>query len=268
MENDNREITQVEEITQPLVAREVGLITADDIRRADMAVAGLNKIKAISLKLTNKSDWAVFNGKPCLQNTGCMKIAGLWGVSFLDPKITETRRQDDKGEYVEFSCEGKADFRGRIVTDFGTASTRDKLLGSVGGALRPLSDVDLPSVKKMAVTNWQSRILKKILGLSFEMDDLEQAGIKLKGGVTYASGGQGGGLISEAQGKRLFAISSSLKVPETVVKNILKGFGYEHSKDIKREDYDMIVKTVEDKGKTANKALGQEEPENDKDRSY
>lgn len=261
-ENENQ-LAQVEEITQPLVAREVGLITADDIRRADMAVAGLNKIKAISLKLTNKSDWAVFNGKPCLQNTGCMKIAGLWGVSFLDPKITETRRQDDKGEYVEFSCEGKADFRGRIVTDFGTASTRDKLLGSVGGALRPLSDVDLPSVKKMAVTNWQSRILKKILGLSFEMDDLEQAGIKLKGGVSYASGGQGGGLISEAQGKRLFAIAKSAGISDEACKTVLKGFGYASSKDIRREDYEAICKMVEDKG-----GKGQAEPENDKDRAY
>lgn len=261
MEENDKQLAQVEEITQPLVAREVGLITADDIRRADMAVAGLNKIKAISLKLTNRSDWAVFNGKPCLQNSGCMKVAGLWGVSFLDPKITETRRQDDKGEYIEFSCEGKADFRGRIVTDFGTASTRDKLLGSVHGELRPLSDVDLPSVKKMAVTNWQSRILKKILGLSFEMDDLAQAGIKLDGGVKYASGGGGGGLISEAQAKRLFAIG---KGNHDMIKVVLKGFGYEHSKDIKREDYEAICKTVEDK----NKAKGQGESENPEEQAY
>lgn len=256
MENKELEV-QAEEVIQPLIAREVGLISEDDIRKADKAVVGLNKIKSISLKLTNKADWAIFNKKPCLQNSGCMKIAGLWGVSFISPSIVEERKTDERGEYIIYTCSGIAEFRKRTVEDIGTSSTRDSLLGTVNGALRPLADVDLQDVKKMSVTNWQSRILKKILGLAFTMEDLEQAGIKLTGGVSYAEGGGGGGLISEAQGKRLYAISKTAKVSEETLKATCKAFGYDHSKDIKKSDYEAICKAIEDKGKALSSFEGQ-----------
>jgi hypothetical protein len=220
-------------------------ITADVIRQAELQVEGLNKIKSISLKVTNSTDWTVMEGKPCLQNSGCMKIAQLWGVNFLSPKLDEERRSDDRGEYITFTCSGKARFRNREVEDIGTSSTRDKLLGSKAGQLRPLADVDVQSVKKMAVTNWQSRILKKILGLSFEMRDLEAMGVKPATGTKFASGGQGGGLISEAQGKRLYALAQKGNKTDEQMKAYLKGFKYEHSKDIKREDYEKICDWAE-----------------------
>jgi hypothetical protein len=183
-----------------------------------------------------------------------MKIANLWGVSFHSPVISKETLKDDKGEYILFTCSGIAEFRGRRVEDIGTSTTRDKLLGTVGGALKPLSEVDLPSIKKESIANWQSRILKKILGLSFEMEDLERAGIKLSGkGVSYASGGAGGGLISAAQAGRLYAIGKSGGVSDEACKAILKGFGYSSSKEIKKEDYGVICKMIEDKGSSAGK---------------
>lgn len=249
MENGKEIMKSEAEEVLPLVVRESSLITADVIRQMEAQVDGLNKIKTISLRLTNKSDWMVMDGKPCLANSGCMKIANLWGVSFNSPEVNCETITDDKGEYKLFTCSGRAEFRGRTVEDIGTSSTRDKLLGRVGGGLRPLSEVDLPSVKKMSVTNWQSRILKKILGLAFEMEDLKAAGINVEKGYSHAGGGEGGGLISQPQANRLFAISKSAKLSEDSVKSIIKGFGYEHSKDIKRTDYEAICKMVEDKGK-------------------
>jgi len=51
--------------------------------------------------------------------------------------------------------------------------------------------------------------------------------------------------ISEAQAKRLFAISKNKKMPNEVLKSIVKEFGYEHSRDITRSDYEEIVGVVE-----------------------
>jgi len=250
-ENNVTDVTVTKQEEMPLIARDGMLITPEVIKRAEQQVEGIKKIKIISIKVTNESDWVMMEDKPCTQNSGNMKIAALWGVSFLKPTITEERRNDDKGEYVEFTTSGSGEFKGRTASDIGTASTRDPLLGKKGGVFRPLSEVDLQDIKKASLTNWQSRVLKKILGLSFEISDLEKAGLDVKKikGHKFAGGGDGGGLISHPQGSRLFAISKSAKISEDMVKTILKGFGYEHSKDIKRTDYEAICKMVEDKGK-------------------
>ena len=244
MENETKEITKVEE---PLIITD-GLLTDDVIKRAELQVDGLNKIKEISLKLTNKLDWFILNGKPCLQNSGCMKIANLWGVSFHKPSIVEEKKTDERGEYILFTASGEAEFRGRVVNDIGTSTTRDKLLGSVGGNLRPLADIDLQSVKKMSITNWQSRILRKILGLSFEMADLEKKGVKTESQYNHASGGAGGGLISDAQRKRMYAIAKSEgKATDEQLKAYLKDkYGIEHSADVKVIWYEAICDFVKD----------------------
>ena len=237
MEEEKKELAKVEE---PVIMAE-GLLTDEVIKRAELQVTGLNKIKEISLKITNKNDWMIMNEKPCLNNSGCMKVSALWGVSFGSPSIIEEKRTDDRGEYIMFTASGEAEFKNRVINDIGTFSTRDKLLGTVGGSLKPLSEVDLPSIKKASVTNWQSRILKKILGLSFEMADLEKAGIKVEAKVNHAGGGAGGGLISEAQGKRLWAITKGAGGDETRLKIHLKEkYGIESSKDIKVTWYEMI----------------------------
>jgi len=242
-EETKKEIIEKEE--KSLIETNQDLLTPDAIRKAEIQVDGINKIKEISLKLTNPSDWMVMNGKPCLQNSGCMKIANLWGVSFHSPVITEERRNDDKGEYILYTCAGEAEFRNRVVNDIGTSSTRDKLLGTMGGQLKPLSDVDLPSIKKMAMTNWQSRILKKILGLSFEMADLQKKNITPNSSVNHTSGFTGGGKISEAQKKRMFAIKHKSKSADDIKEYLKTVYNIEHSADIDKKDYEKICNWVQ-----------------------
>lgn len=48
-------------------------------------------------------------------------------------------------------------------------------------------------------------------------------------------------VISEAQRKRMFAIANG---NETLLKSILANYGYEHSKDVSRDDYDKICNEV------------------------
>lgn len=223
------------------------LLTEEKIKQAEMQITGIKRIKNLSIQVTDEHDWAIFEGKPSTQNSGNMKIAQLWGVSFLNPKIEEIRRSDTKGEYIEFTVSGYAEWNGRQVHDIGTFSTRDPLLGRVKGEYRPLCDVDLQDVKKAAISNWQSRILRKILGLSFNLDDLKKAGLdvdKIRG-TKFASGGQGGGIISEAQQKRLYALAKKGNKTAEQMAEYLKTKGYDNSKDIERKDYETICEWAE-----------------------
>lgn len=246
----------VETLDQPLIIAD-GLLTEDAIRKAELMVEGVKKIKAISIKVTNYSDWSLQGGKPYLENSGCMKIAQLWGVNFKDRKFQPEggeRISDANGDYILFTVSGRAEFKGRFVEDIGTCSTRDAFFGTYRGdegkrKFKGLEDVDLENIKKKAVTNLQGRLLKKILGLNYTIEDIKAMGINLdkSASVSYAEGGAGGGKISEAQAKRLFAItmdnadSDEKKMRETVLKKHLKEiYHIEHSKDIDRKDYEKI----------------------------
>lgn len=52
-------------------------------------------------------------------------------------------------------------------------------------------------------------------------------------------------VISEAQSKRLYAIAKSAKKSDDEIRLCLSLWGYEHSKDIKRSDYEAICKSLE-----------------------
>lgn len=252
----------VERQEQPLAIAD-GLLNEEAIRRAEMMVDGINKIKAISIKVTGPQDWSIQGGKPYLEIMGCMKIAQLWGVNFKDrvfkPEGGE-RITDGKGDYILFTVHGRAEFKGRTVEDVGTASTRDDFFGTKKNAEgnrvpKPLEDVDLENIKKKAVTNLQGRLLKKILGLSYNLEDLKAAGINLDrvNKTEYASGGAGGGKISENQAKRLFAIlmvgaegEEDKKKRQDDLKAHLKAtLKVESSKDIDRKDYEAVCTKAE-----------------------
>ncbi len=268
MENEDRTVEVVERESAPLAIAD-GLLNEEAIRRAELMVDGINKIKAISIKVTGPQDWSIQGGKPYLEIMGCMKIAQLWGVNFKDrafkPEGGE-RITDDKGVYILFTCHGRAEFKGRTVEDVGTCSTRDDFFGTKkdgqgARVCKPLEDVDLENIKKKAVTNMQGRLLKKILGLSYNLDDLKTAGINLEkvNKTDFASGGAGGGKISEPQGNRLHAIllkgaASDAERKgrlEALKKYMTANFKTDHVKDIDRKDYEAICKQAEAIASTA-----------------
>jgi hypothetical protein len=51
-------------------------------------------------------------------------------------------------------------------------------------------------------------------------------------------------IISDAQQKRLFAISKETGCSNEQSKEILKSFGYESSKEIQKKDYDLICNRI------------------------
>lgn len=133
------------------------------------------QLRQIALKMTNKNDWVDEGGKPYLQWSGAARVASAFGVSYFDITTEKDKYSDDKGEFIIFECKGKIKWRGRQIEEMGTGSTRDAFFGKRNGEFLPLSEVDIPNVKKKAQTNFLNRGLKSICGLSFTWEEVTAA---------------------------------------------------------------------------------------------
>ena len=113
-------------------------------------------------------------------------------------------------------------------------------------------EVDQMDVRKSAHANFTVRAAKALLGTgNYSASDLAKMGVKVSdvGEVTYNKGAEGGGQtdkISDAQRKRLFAISKEAKVSEASLKSHLEArYKITSTSDILRKDYEAIVAWVQ-----------------------
>ena len=77
-------------------------------KRAD----AMNKIRRISLKQTNASDWVDQQNKPYLQVSGAEKIARLFGVSW---RISEPVFESLEGGHFSYSYSGEFSLAGATI---------------------------------------------------------------------------------------------------------------------------------------------------------
>lgn len=187
------------------------------IERAEKYMTLLDKMRKLSIKITNSSDWIDQSGTPYLQDTGCSKISKGFGVSIYDVNITKERETDENGDYIIYTTDGHGAWHNNTEHAIGTCSTRDDffskrkrkkpLEGESSTYHLPLSEVDLPNVKKKSHTNFHNRLVKKLLGLSFTWEEIEKYsdGKILKSmctKFTYDTGKTGGQTPSPEAGKQ------------------------------------------------------------------
>lgn len=147
---------------------------------AERQIVALKKVMLAALKMTAPQDWVILGGQPYLTGSGAEKVARLFGISWYDFEIKEDRYEDDKGPYVVFTCKGKFRMGPHEIEAIGTASTRSAFFGKAHGELKPLSDIDLPAVKKAAVTNCIVNGVKRLLGIrTIGIEALRAAGIDI-----------------------------------------------------------------------------------------
>jgi hypothetical protein len=150
---------------ESLVAPLAGMITEAMVSHAEKAVAQVVKIKKIAMSVTSKTDWQNLGGKMYLSASGTQKVAALFGVSFKEPKIERSEDLVDGEQVITFYATITAIFGGREVPMEGVSSTRDKFFSMKQGKRIPLGEIDLPSVRKKALTNAYQRATKDILGI-------------------------------------------------------------------------------------------------------
>lgn len=225
------------------------------ILEAEKRVDVLKKILGVAIKRTNPHDWTCIGDKPYLGSSGVEKIAPLFGVRMENVKNERLDREDDKGKSYIYQFTAKFFWQGGSIEALGACSSRDKFFGwdSSKKIYKELHDVDETNVMKAAYSNLMVNGITRVLGIrNLEWSDLEPFGITKDkvARVDYNKGAQAdpgaAGMISEAQGKRLFAIAAKAGYQDKTLHEFLMfNFNIPSIKEIPWKKYDEICKKVE-----------------------
>lgn len=258
----NKELETAEIMESSVLAKQP-VATKEDlafaIKTAQETMELVKQIKILAIKQTNKHDWVDMQGKPYLQSSGAEKIARLFGISWRIIEHKREDKQDEKGAYYIYIYKGEFTMGGKTIEVIGTCSQRDRFFGkdkNTETGFKAAADVDITNVMKKANTNMINRGITTLLGIrNLTWEEVKQGGVDSTqtAKVTYAQGGAGGGKISDAQAKRLYALAKANNVANDVMQKYLKeNYKVENSKEIDRKDYEKICAWVESQGKPTN----------------
>ena len=220
------------------------------ISRSEKQVEVLKKVLGVAIKRTNSSDWIDQQGKPYLTASGAEKIAPVFGVRMSNSTQEKQFSEDDKGQYYMYILKATFSWAGGSIEAIGTCTSRDQFFAKKGGEWKKLSEIDESNILKAAYSNLTVNGITRLLGIrNLIWDDLKAFGISKDrvAKVEYQNGNKVGKyLISEAQGKRLYAISKKSGLSADEMKAYLKKhYGIDSSKDIQREWYEEICRVAE-----------------------
>jgi hypothetical protein len=217
------------------------------VNSVDLRVRKLEALKRLVFKSTRPSDWVLMSGiggkqTVYLQAKGAESLAASLGIGWDKPDIEKTELNDGHYEY-EFS--GNFHLGGRSIWVVGTRASNSPFF--VGRDNKPVEAISHGNVKKSAYTNWLNNGIKTILGIkNITPEDLADNGINLKGatGIDYKKSKETN-TISEAQKKRLYAISKKNNWNDDAVKKLLSAYGFKSSLEVTRDKYEEIILTLE-----------------------
>jgi hypothetical protein len=197
------------------------------------------------LRATSPTDWVKMGDKYYLQATGVEKVAVPLGIEWPEPKVT---KHDIGGGHYEYEVSGEvySKFLRRKIWATGNCDSRDRFLTAQSGW-------DEGSIRKAAQSNFEVNAITRLAGIrNPTLDMLKRAGINpgAVGNVDYSgnkSSEEGKQVISDAQGKRLYAISRGRNMTDEDVKKVIarEPWKYGSTKDITRGHYEAICKAVE-----------------------
>jgi len=209
MKDDSGKVTGGEGLDEKIVAPEMTLISLPErgisiekeLAELEKNIEFFNKVKVVALKLTKPQDWLDQGGTPYLMDRGAENIAIAFGVDVSGLGLRMEWAEDEKGRYYSFIATGKAYAKklGRYIEDIGVCSQRDKFFGVVNGQFKEIAEVDMANIRRKAVTNLYSRLIKRVIGLmGVTFADLTLAGIDPAAivKVEYKTGAQKAGQVT------------------------------------------------------------------------
>lgn len=180
MSEENKEIV-VQQMPTSLVDDQLLAVAAAAEKRVD----AINRIKILSLKVTNAHDWNDQGGKPYMGVSGAEKVARLFGISW---RLDEPTREDHEDGHFSYTFKGYFTMGTAEIEVIGTRSSKAPFFGGSKDRPIPPSEIDRNDVKKGAMTNCLGNGISRLLGIrNMTWEELEQAGIKREsvGKVTY-----------------------------------------------------------------------------------
>lgn len=144
--------------------------------QAERRIAAINRIKQVSLQVTNSHDWTDQGGKPYCQVSGAEKIARLFGISW---RIDEPQLIIEESGHFEYTYKGYFSMGNVDIEAIGVRSSKDPFFTGKKDDPKPPTEIDRGDVKKAAYTNCIGNGITRLLGIrNLTWDDLATAGIK------------------------------------------------------------------------------------------
>lgn len=240
--------------------QEVDIVVSDKsveavIAQAEKRVEILKKVLGVAVKRTNPKDWTDMQGHPYLTASGAEKIAPLFGLKMEGVVHQRMEREDEKGKYYIYQAQARFWWAAGDMEAIGVCSSRDKFFSwdSAKKEWKPLHETDEGNIMKAAFSNLLVNGITRSLGLrNLTWADLEPFGIKQSdtAKVEYNKGASAdpaqAGIISEAQGKRLYAISKASGYDDKSMHEALMfNFNIASTKHIPWKKYEDICKWFE-----------------------
>lgn len=232
---------------------ERGISIEKELAEIEKNVEFFNRVKIIALKMTKPSDWVDQGATVYLMDRGAENIAIAFGVDISDVQLRMEWAEDEKGRYYSFIASGKAYAKklGRYVEDIGVCSQRDKFFGKIGDKYKEIAEVDMANIRRKAVTNLYSRLIKRVIGLmGVTMEDLRAAGmdtakiqkVDYKGGSQRAEISEDGKALRTKLGNMLLLMANNDK---PAAKKLLEKYSSWTDKDGKEHKAEDLAKMSE-----------------------
>lgn len=240
-------------VNEPITNGAIALIDSVSIQQVAATMQKISQFqKVIQQTLHANHDYGIVPGssKPTLLKPGAEKILMMMGLR-SEFEIVDSTRDFENG-FFQYQVRCKLYKGDTLITEgLGACNTRERRYKNQDPYT--LDNTVLKMAKKRALVDAVllvaslSDIFTQDLEDDIEGTPLEQS-IQQNKQYTDQSG-----TISMAQAKRMFALA---KGNEEIVREVMAKYGYEHSKDIRKIDYDKICAEIEEKTKQREEASG------------
>ena len=213
-----------------------------DMVEIQQVQATMNKIsqfqQVIQKTLHQGHDFGVIPGtdKPTLLKPGAEKILMMMGLR-SEFEIADSTRNFEKG-FFQYQVRCKLLKGDMLITEgLGSCNTRERKYLKMDPYT--MDNTVLKMAKKRAMVDAALLVASLSDVFTQDIEDIDLSG-QQTGGPRYYTDQDG--TISKAQAKRMFALS---KGNANIVRQVLQGYGYERSEEVKKTEYDAICSKVE-----------------------
>ena len=172
----------------------------NSVSNAEATIERANIILKLIAKHIRPTEIRLFGDNLHFERGACEKILMWAGAKIKHVRLDKDRIIDEKNEvYYDYEAWGTVEIDGREIELMGNCSTRSDFFGTTKDGYKPLSEVDIPSIKQAAITNLWNHACVRSLGLkSMTVEDLKLAGMDITkiGAVAFNKGGSGGSTIT------------------------------------------------------------------------
>lgn len=221
----------------------LSIIDAVSIQQVQATMEKISQFqKVIQTALHQNHDYGILPGteKPTLLKPGAEKILMMMGLR-SEFEIVDSTRDWENG-FFQYQVRCKLYKNDTLITEgLGSANTRESRY--VKGNPFTLDNTILKMAKKRALVDATLLVASLSDIFTQDMEDIDLNGTSVQDSVKQGRQAiDNGATISTAQAKRMFAIA---KGNEQLLRGVLSAFGYQHSADVKKIDYEKICDEIE-----------------------